>query len=216
MTDPLRTAYGYYRSACNKWKFHKRKNEAHRKLKLCQRPYKLHLGCGEVRFNDWINIDLNENLKDTDIIWDLAWGIPVEESSCGLIFSEHMLEHLSADAGLAFLRECHRALQPGGVVRIAMPSLDVLIEKVYLGNWREQDWLTWPDYQFIKTRAEMMNIFFRWWGHQWIYDREELHRRLREAGFTNLRDVEWGKSEVPDMQNRETRPDSLLVCEATK
>lgn len=216
MADPFKIAYKYYRSAFNKWEFHKRKNEAHRKLKLWQRPYKLHLGCGEIRFNGWINIDLNKDLTDTDIIWDLAWGIPVEDSSCGLIFTEHMLEHISIVAGLSFLRECHRALQPGGVVRIAMPSLDVLIEKAYLGNWREQDWLTWPAYQFIKTRAEMMNIFFRWWGHQWIYDREELHRRLREAGFTDIRDVEWGKSEVPDMQNRETRPDSLLICEARK
>jgi predicted SAM-dependent methyltransferase len=54
------------------------------------------------------------------------------------------------------------------------------------------------------------------WGHQWLYDREELHRRLREAGFSIVTDKEWGASDEPALQNRETRPDSLLICEAVK
>jgi predicted SAM-dependent methyltransferase len=97
-----------------------------------------------------------------------------------------------------------------------MPSLDFLLERLCAGRWREQDWLTWPDHQFIQTRAEMVNIFFRWWGHEWIYDAEEFHRRLKEAGFTDIRDVAWGESEVPELRKRETRKDSLLICEAVR
>lgn len=62
----------------------------------------------------------------------------------------------------------------------------------------------------------MLNIAFRWWGHRWLYDREELHRRLGEAGFDRLEDVAPGQSTRPELRNLETRPDSLLVCEATK
>ena len=55
-------------------------------------------------------------------------------------------------------------------MRIAMRSLDRIIEKSYLGNGKDQDWLKWQEDQFIKTRAEMLNISFRWWRHQWLYD----------------------------------------------
>ncbi len=97
-----------------------------------------------------------------------------------------------------------------------MPSLDNLLEKCCSGNWRDQDWLTWPDHTFIQTRAEMINIFFRWWGHEWIYDSEEFHRRLKEAGFSQIRDVSWGQSDIDDLRDRETRKDSLLICEAVR
>jgi predicted SAM-dependent methyltransferase len=177
-------------------------------------PYKLHIGCGRVRFEDWINLDSDPSISTPDIVWDLSRGIPVPDGSCALIYSEHLLEHLKVEEGVAVLRECRRVLAPGGTLRFSMPSLDALLEKCCAGNWRDQDWLTWPDHQFIQTRAEMVNIFFRWWGHQWIYDAEEFHRRLEESGFSKIRDVAWGQSAVAELCNRETRKDSLLICEA--
>ena len=178
--------------------------------------HKLHIGCGAVKLAGWINIDESPHPGVTDLHLDITQGLPYHDNSCSLIHHEHFLEHLSAEAGLNFLKECYRVLKSGGVMRIAMPSLDLIIEKSYLGNWKDQDWLKWPEYQFIKTRAEMLNISFRWWGHQWLYDREELHRRLQEAGFTIIRDVEWGNSDIPELRNLETRKDSLLICEAEK
>jgi len=186
------------------------------RVRAFPRPYKLNAGCGRVPFEGWLNVDANPEISKPDVVWDLARGFPVPDGSCELIYSEHLLEHLKVEDGVALLRECHRALQPGGRLRFAMPSLDALLEKCCSGNWRDQDWLTWPDHQFIQTRAEMVNIFFRWWGHQWIYDSEEFHRRLAEAGFTKVRDVPWGQSEIAEFRNRETRKDSLLICEAEK
>src|SRR5437868_6771625 len=118
--------------------------------------------------------------------------------------------------GVAFLQECRRAVQPGGVLRIAMPSLENLVQKACCGDWRDQDWLRWPGHEFIQTRAEMLNIAFRWWGHQWLYDGEELERRLREAGWEQISPVEWGQSSLAALRNRETRADSLLIYEARK
>lgn len=185
-------------------------------IHLFNKRNKLHVGCGQVRLEGWINIDESFTEGITDIQLDVTTGLPFEDKSCQIIYHEHFLEHLSAETGLKFVKECHRVLTKGGVMRIAMPSLDVIIEKCYLGQWRDQGWLKWPEYQFIKTRAEMLNIAFRWWGHQWLYDREELHRRLRDAGFSIIRDVEWGNSDIPDLRNLETRKDSLLICEVSK
>ena len=54
----------------------------------------------------------------------------------------------------------------------------------------------------------------RWWEHRWLYDREELHRRHREAGFHRISDVAWGESTYAQLVGRESRKDSRLICEA--
>lgn len=179
-------------------------------------PYRLHLGCGSIRFPGWINIDQYENPGVVDVTWDVTVPFPFPDGSCRLIYNEHLLEHLDVESGLRFLRECCRVLQPSGILRIAMPSLESAVEHYQAGSWRDQSWLCLPENQLIHTRAEMLNVFFRAWGHQWIYDREELHRRLREAGFESWRDCPPGSSEEPEFCNRERRPDSLLICEALK
>jgi predicted SAM-dependent methyltransferase len=161
-----------------------------------------------------VNIDCQQGNPEADVVWDLRNGMPVESRSCAFIYSEHVLEHLAVAEGVKLLRECRRVLLPGGVIRIAMPSLAALVERYCSEKWREQEWLTLPEHQFIRTRAEMLNIALRWWGHQWVYDREELQRRLRDVGFSIIRDVEWGQSGIAELRNRERRRDSLLVCEA--
>lgn len=201
--------------------FHKiyvdfKKHLAISKLKKFKKPYMLNLGCGSVKFSGWVNIDTNPICDVVDLVWDLSLGIPVDDSSCQFIYCEHFLEHLTVEQGVSFLKECYRALTPEGVLRIAMPSLDYLIDKYSHDDWRNQDWLNLPEFQFIKTRAEMLNISFHWWGHKWLYDREELHRRLDEAGFRSIYGVEWGESIFPELRHRETRKDSLLICEIIK
>jgi len=178
---------------------------------------KLHIGCGTVKMDGWINIDANIQTGVTDLQLDITKGLPYDDNSCSLMYHEHVLEHLRVEDAVNFLQECNRVLQFGGIMRIAMPSLEFVIQKYSSEDWRScQDWLTWPEYQFIQTRAEMLNIALRWWGHQYLYDREELYRRLQEAGFEKIRDVEWGMSDVSELINRETRKDSLLICEAQK
>jgi len=179
------------------------------------RPYCLHLGCGKVHLDGWVNVDLDDG-KAVDITLDVTWPLPMEDGSCEFIYSEHMLEHLTAEQGVAFLKECYRLLAAGGTLRIAMPSLDLLIQRCHEGSWRDADWLIWPEYKHVSSRAEMLNMAFREWGHQWLYDREELYRRLREAGFEKIADSEWGVSTHAKLCGRETRKDSMLIAEAGK
>lgn len=62
----------------------------------------------------------------------------------------------------------------------------------------------------------MLNITFRCCGYQWLYDRGKLHRRLYEAGFSELPNMEWRISRIPYFNNLETCKDSLVICEAQK
>lgn len=189
---------------------------ARRGFKQFALPYSLHIGCGGVKLPGWVNIDISGDPRIVDICWDLRQVFPIAACTCSHIYSEHVLEHFDVDEGLAMLRECHRLLAYGGVLRIAMPSLEYLIASYQSEDWGRQDWLRSPEYQFIQTRAEMLNVAFRWWGHRWLYDRAELHRRLAQAGFHDLRNVDWGESSDPSLRRLENRIDSKLIVEARK
>jgi predicted SAM-dependent methyltransferase len=193
-----------------------RRREAAAVVEQLPRPIKLHLGCGTNYLPGWFNVDANARLERLDLAWNINLGLPLPDACCELVYSEHVLEHFPVERGVELLRECRRVLRPGGTLRIAMPSLAHVLAKYTSDDWRDQDWLTWPEFQFIETRAEMVNVSLRWWGHEWLYDHEELHRRLREAGFTEIEDLAWGESTLEGLRGLETRRDSLLVCEARK
>lgn len=183
-------------------------------LENVARPLKLNLGCGGVFFEGWVNVDL-ENTSKANLFWNLTDPFPLPPESCSLIYSEHVLEHFSAEDGLKILRESRRLLAPGGVLRVAMPNLEHSVECYVTDSWRS-NFARWEELRGVKTRCEALNVAMRWWGHLWLYDREELHRRLQEAGFTQIRDAEWGKSSVQELCNRETRVETFLIVEAVK
>jgi predicted SAM-dependent methyltransferase len=180
-----------------------------------KKPYKLHIACGTVKFKGWVNVDRDPVNKIIDVTWDVRQPFPIENGSVRFIYNEHFLEHLTVPEGLAFLRECRRLLEPGGVLRVAMPDLAECVRQYYENDWR-QPWMKKYGFEWIQTRCETINIAFREWEHKWLYDREELHRRLREAGFENIRDCERMESTVPELRKLETRDETLLVCEAIK
>jgi predicted SAM-dependent methyltransferase len=179
------------------------------------RPFKVNIGCGHAPFAGWINVDLDP-ASNADILWDVTDGLPFDNDSCTFIHTEHFLEHLAIQQGVRFLAECYRCLGRGGVVRIGMPSLQETVRSYYENDWINGSWLEKYGFTWIKTRAEYINICFREWGHQWLYDAEELHRRLREAGFDQITDTVLGESPHSELRNRETRIETLLICEATK
>ncbi len=90
----------------------------------------LNLGCGSSYHPDWINMDFIH--ADPDVIaHDLRNPLPLEKSSCDVIYTSHVLEHLSRQEAQTFLVECNRVLRPGGVLRIAVPDLET-IARLYI------------------------------------------------------------------------------------
>ena len=173
----------------------------------------LHLGCGAIRLEGWVNIDIDRGAHP-DIRVDLRGGLPATRRSITYIFSEHVFEHLTLNDGVRLLADCQCSLVKGGVMRIAMPDLEQLVDR-YQRDWRDQTWLDDPAYREIDSPANMLNFAMRSWGHLYLYDFAELERRLREAGFEKLRRCEWQRSEHDALRGLEQRPDSLLIVEAT-
>jgi len=177
-------------------------------------PIRLHVGCGQIYFEGWINIDIDSEKADKK--WDLKKTLPYKENSVDMIYNEHVIEHFTSKQGVRILADFYRILKPGGILRIATPDLDHLIDKYCSTNWADQAWMHNGPYQWIKTRAEMLNVGFREWGHLYLYNAEELERRLLEAGFTNVTKEELYQSEYDELRNRESREDSKLIMEAIK
>jgi predicted SAM-dependent methyltransferase len=58
---------------------------------------------------------------------DIRQGIPYGTGVVDLIFCCHMLEHLTYQEGIAFLRECRRVIRPGGAMRFIVPDAKLLM-----------------------------------------------------------------------------------------
>jgi len=176
------------------------------------RPLKLNVGCGNAKLPGWVNIDIEPG---AELVVDIRKGLPFDDDSVDFIYNEHFLEHVTFEEGEKVLREFRRCLKKGGVLRIAMPDLDYIIQK-YNTDWKNQDWLSWPEYEFVKTRGQMLNISFRWWGHKYLYNEEDLKNQLIKAGFLKIMRCNWNKSNHAELYNLQTRKDSKLIMEAEK
>jgi predicted SAM-dependent methyltransferase len=176
----------------------------------------LNVGCGTDYKNGWINIDNNSdhNIKKLDLNWDLRHKLPLPDNSVDFIFNEHFLKHLNAKQGVRVLKDFWRILKTDGVLRIATPDLKVCIDNYSDDNWRSNPY--YEKFKEIGTKAELLNISFHNWGHQYLYDQEELNRRLKEAGFKEINFCEFKKSGISELSNLETRDALSLIAEAKK
>jgi predicted SAM-dependent methyltransferase len=180
-----------------------------------QHRARLHLGSGDHHINGWINVDFSPAIQ-VEVVADLTREMPFRSESIDLIHSEDFIEHVDADAGMLVLRECHRILKNGGVMRLLTPDLRALIEEVYLHD--DARHLKWCGVNLDSTdRCEALNMHMRMGGeHRFIYDEEHLVKRLREAGF-RVRRVSYNWSTVPDLRFLDLRDFGLnLFLEAVK
>ena len=90
----------------------------------------LNLGCGSRFDPEWINVDASSSSPFVRA-HDLSKGLPFADDSFRVVYHSHFLEHLPKKKALPFLQECYRVLEPGGILRIAVPDLEQLA-RLYL------------------------------------------------------------------------------------
>lgn len=146
----------------------------------------LHIGCGANHLAGWLNTELCP--RRDEIFLDATRPFPFADDTFAVVYSEHMIEHVSYADGAAMLRECFRVLRPGGTIRIVTPDLAFLRallddaphpqRDAYMTFYQRHHRLADPF-----TVTHLVNHFVRAWGHQFIYDRDTLTGLLRSAGF---------------------------------
>jgi predicted SAM-dependent methyltransferase len=169
---------------------------------------KLHLACGNVSLAGWTNIDLDSPVADMNM--DFTLPLPFADDSISHIFSEHFIEHITRQQAVSFLGECKRTLSKNGVIRISTPNLK-FITALYLAGIKDE----WGELWQPSTLCQMLNEGMRSWGHQFVYDAEEIVSVFVEAGFNSISFQSYRKSQDPLLCDLETRPfKNELIIEA--
>lgn len=221
---------------------------------------KVNLGSGFQGLDDWLNLDnsILAKLSRTPglipllarlrglpagyaaIRWppirihDCRRGLPCADGTVDWIYTSHFLEHLQRHETARLLKDCHRALKPGGRIRIVVPDLKALVA---LYAARATEWDGQPSdpvlpytagdclsAQFFPQElnqlvppgrlARFQERFLR--RHQWLYDAESLGRLLEWAGFTAIEESAYRRSAMPDVLTLDCHPLASLHMEAAR
>src|SRR6185295_20133762 len=114
------------------------------------------IGGGQTAYDGWIFTDRDF----LDVTQPDQWAALFTPDTIDRILSEHMLEHLSESQAETTLRECHRYLKPGGLLRLAVPD-----------GYRR-------DAAYVAEAAPPND------GHQVFYNIDTLTSLLSSLGFT--------------------------------
>lgn len=87
----------------------------------------LNVGCGPTYHQSWINLDARAD-SPAVMAYDIRRGLPFADGHFGVCYSSHVLEHLSPPEGERLLSEMFRVLEPGGIARIVVPDLELVID----------------------------------------------------------------------------------------
>ena len=156
---------------------------------------------GEHPHAGWLNTDLHGYGHGDELVYlDVRKPFPLPDASFDLVYSEHMLEHLTYAEGQRCLRECFRVLKPGGT----HPNRDTVTRtaRAALRRRRRCSSATCAGRSRRSSRrsdarcpASSINNFFRSWGHHFIYDPQTLRHALAEAGFVDIEERPVGELE---------------------
>ncbi len=85
---------------------------------------KLNFGCGHRYAQGWVNIDFHSEHPEVKRV-NLLRRLPFADGAFDVVYSSHVLEHFAPATAEALLRECHRVLKPGGILRTVLPDLEI-------------------------------------------------------------------------------------------
>jgi SAM-dependent methyltransferase len=195
-------------------------------------PRRLQLGAFDQTANGWVNTDITPHLfvaRVPGLPWLLGrlgvigperyeahragafrslryldvtrrFRFPSETFEC--VYASHLLEHLDRDVAEKCLREVHRVLQPGGVLRLAVPDLDGVVSQYDPGD---------PDAFLDGLFEGHSERRSRASGHRWHYNGRSLRALLERVGFRDIERRGYREGRCPDLDLIEHRPWSLFM-----
>lgn len=143
------------------------------------REKRLYLGCNDKYIDGFVNIDILENSK-ADIISDVTKLNEFDNNTIDLIYSSHMIEHVSRYTYKEVLKRWYNLIKPGGIIRLALPDL-LALSKYYVehGNINEV--------RGCMFGGQVNKYDYHYWGH----DFNSLKKDLEEVGFINIKRFNW-------------------------
>lgn len=143
---------------------------------------KLHLGCGTVKLENYINIDLREVKGITDLVSDCAI-LPFAKNSVDEIINFHLIEHFDFPTSKKLIIYWKSLLKPGGKLIVETPNI-LGMTKRFIDVYEKEGKIR-PGYMYgchDKTGREIICND----NHLWGYTEETLKDLFLELGFTNI------------------------------
>ncbi|MDE2082422.1 MAG: methyltransferase domain-containing protein [Burkholderiales bacterium] len=88
---------------------------------------RLHIGCGEIAANGFVNVDARRYPHVHLVTQDLFALQMIPDGAASLVYMCHVLEHVSFRLVHRVLIEMRRVLAPGGTLRLSVPDLDLIL-----------------------------------------------------------------------------------------
>ena len=154
-----------------------------------ERPMKLHLGCGKCYIPGFIHIDAVDypHVDHVATIDNLSF---IQDGSVDLIYNCHVLEHFKRRDVERILRDWHRVLKPGGVLRTSVPDFAQICEVYRLyGNL---DLVLGP---IFGRQDYLYNI------HNNVFDFATLSTLLTRVGFDGVKQYDWRETEHAEVDD---------------
>jgi predicted SAM-dependent methyltransferase len=205
---------------------------------------KLNLGCGPVQPEGWVNVDGSNRawlasrlpwidricvscklFAPTDFNPSTVWAnllkrFPWDDRSVQAVYLGEILEHFTREEGEGLLRECHRVLELGGVIRVRVPD-----DAAFWGNYVREYEATrrlprtqWSSDHTRWTRMHFQEVCttrpkpWRSMGHyhKFGYDDVSLILLLEKIGFREVDRRRLHESRIDDIQAVENRYDLIV------
>lgn len=167
----------------------------------------------------WLPRTLYRRLVKEPLVWpthvkylDLRKKLPFPPGSVDAIYASHVLEHLYRDEAKRLVAECHRVLKPGGMLRLAVPSLRYFAER-YLASQSDDAADQFMRLLHVRSEQGVRNPLLRLYhlcggdfhSHKWMYDAASLTLVFRSAGFASVRERSCHDSDIPEITLVESR-----------
>ena len=126
---------------------------------------------------------------------------------------------MDADVGGQLLRECHRVLKPGGILRAVVPDLVFHVRRYLDLVEKDQKCGREPHDEFLNSLyGAFLDIKKKRYGlhHRYMYDFPTLNAILREIGFSDIIRQDYQKSLDEEMAHFDARPGESLHVDAVR
>jgi predicted SAM-dependent methyltransferase len=175
---------------------------------------RLNWGCGGAGVPGWINSDRRQG-PGIDLCGDIREGLPLAADTVDYAVSIHALQEVPFPELIPVLRELHRVLKPGGVLRLGLPDLDQGLQ-AYLR--RDRDYFLVPDTDATSLGGKFI-VHMLWYSHSRIlFTADFIEELLRKAGFQEVSPCHCHQtgSAHPGIVELDNRAAETLYVEAVK
>ena len=143
---------------------------------------KLHLGSGSRYLKGYLHVDIAD-YEHIDIKSSVDKLNTIDDDTVDEIYASHVLEYYDRNEVESVLNEWKRVLKKDGVLRIAVPNFETLIEV----------------YQETDEIEKILGPLYGKWNltdgsfiyHKTVYDKKSLTELLERIGFFDIKLWDW-------------------------